>query len=187
MNRFARSTAAVALLLAPPLAARAAESGSPGVWLATVVDTAHVRPGATTTPIRVRLERLTSDERTADLVRVAREKGAAALRDALSGESVGRLEIDGRLGDPILYARRVEDAAGARLLVVADRSVSLREVFGNRRSADYPYTVVEIPLEGAATGAFYGAARLEPRRGGDIELDGLGILPERLMAVQPVG
>jgi hypothetical protein len=189
MSRISRFTAIVALLLAIGVAGAFAAVSLDRVYLATLVDTSHVLPHAQSVPIRVRLERLTADDRVADLVRVARDKGELALRRALETESVGRLEINGRLGDPISYARRIEDADGVHLLLISERSLSLREIFGNRRSVDYPFTVVEIDLapDGSGSGNFYGAARIRPRKDGDIELDGLSALPARLLAVKAVG
>ena len=191
MSHPLRRFAALASLLLPvPLAASEAPASAPQtVYLATVVDTSHVSPRGASMPIRVRLDRLTSDERVAELVGIAHEKGEPALRRALAGEALGRLEIDGRLGDPITYARRIEDADGAHLLLVALRSVSIREVFGSRRSVDYPFTVVQIDLDdaGHGGGAYYGVARVRPQKDGEIEVDGLGILPDRLLAVRAAG
>jgi hypothetical protein len=188
MKRFARFAAIVPLVLACGISGASAAGSLDRVYLATLVDTSHVLPHAQSVPIRVRLERLTADDRVGDLVRVARENGESALRRALETESVGRLEINGRLGDPIAYARRIEDADGVHLLLIAERSLSLREIFGNRRSVDYPFTVVEIDLaaDGSGSGNFYGAARIRPRKDGEIELDGLSPLPARLLAVKTV-
>ena len=182
--------AAAVLVLSGGVAAFAAAEPAAvdTVYLATVVDSSHVLPHSVSVPIRVRLDRLTADDRVAELVQVAQRQGESALQRSLQRESVGRLEINGRLGDPIAYARRIEDADGAHLLLIAERSISLREIFGNRRSVDYPFTVVEIDLapDGAGGGLFYGAARLRPRRDGEIELDGLSLMPARLLGVKAV-
>jgi hypothetical protein len=186
MKRVSRLTSIAVLLLAFGISGASAASAPDRIYLATLVDTSHVLPGAESIPIRVRLARLTADDRVADLASVAREKGALALRRALETESVGRLEINGHLGNPISYARRTEDASGVHLLLISERSLSLREIFGMRRSTDFPFTVVEIDLapDGSGTGNFYGAARIRPRKGGELELDGLSPLPARLMAVK---
>lgn len=193
MKRTSHLAAAVTLVLLGTAAGAAAApssgaSGSGSVYLATLVDSGHSLPRATSLPIRVRLDRFTADERVDDLVRLARRRGELALRRELQTESVGRLEIDGHLGVPIAYARRIEDADGAHLLLIAERSLSRRELFGQRTSARYPLIVVEIDLrpDGSGSGGFFAAARIFPRRDGEIELDGLNPLPARLMAVRTV-
>jgi hypothetical protein len=193
MNRIVRLTAlAVACFTVSAVAARA-ETGAPGtqggLYLATLVDTGHVLPRAESVPLRIRLDRLTSDDEADALAKVSASGRELSLRQAFFGRYLGRLEINGRLGDPIVYARRFEDERGSHLVVIAQRFIGLRERFANVRSTDYPFTVIELDFraDGRADGEMSLAARLRPEGGGRIGYQSLGFVPGRLLAVKRLG
>ena len=167
-----------------PFAETARQDDGGGVYLATLIDTSTVLRRQSTAPIQIRLDRLTTDAEVGALASAARQ-GPAAFREVFFTRAIGRIDIDGRLGDPIYYARRYSDERGEHMIVVAQRFVSAQEHFANRRSVDYPYTVLELDFDAdGAMGSYTFAARLEPRRDGTIVYKSLAFVPARLMAVR---
>ncbi len=190
MNRKLRFTAPLALLLllAAPLAARATSTKGT-IYLATLVDTVHVLPFAASVPIRIRLDRFTTDRQAEHLAAVARSKGEIALRTALGHEFLGNLEVNGRIADPIAYARTFHDAQGTHVLLIAQRPLSMREIFAGWPTADYPFTVLQLDLrsDGTGSGSLIAAARIRPRKSGEIELLDFNFIPSRLFQVKTLG
>ena len=167
-----------------PFAVTARQDDGGGVYLATLIDTSTVLRRQSTAPIQIRLDRMTTDAEVGALARAARQ-GPAAFREVFFTRAIGRVDIDGRLGDPIYYARRYSDGQGEHMIVVAQRFVSTEEHFANRRSVDYPYTVLELDFDAdGAMGSYTFAAQLEPRRDGTIVYKSLAFVPARLMAVR---
>jgi hypothetical protein len=189
MNTRTRTLVGVALALlasaVAPVFAKPHQTAAGGaVYHATLIDTSPVLRRSSTAPIRIRLDRLTTDFEVRALSNAAR-RGPAAFREVFFTRAIGRIDIDGRLGDPIYYARRYSDAKGEHLIVVAQRSIDAREHFANRRSVAYPYTVVELDLDAEGQmGSYTFAARLEPQRDGTIDYRSLAFVPGRLMAVR---
>jgi hypothetical protein len=140
-------------------------------------------------PVRIWIDRLTSDadaQRLADLVSA---RGPRALRPALEELEVGRLSIGDRYRMPISYARRFRDERGEHLILIAQRSISFREVFRHSRTKDYPYTAIQLDLDedGRGSGELIAAARFLPRPDGTVDLDTLQFVASRLMSVREVG
>jgi hypothetical protein len=155
-----------------------------GVYLATLHETTSILGRSITVPIRIRLDRLTTDAEVEALAGAAK-RGQAAFREVFFAQALGRIEIDGRLGDPIYYARRYSDQQGEHLIVVGQRFVSAADHFANRRSVRYPYSVVELDLDAEGTmGSYTFAARLEPQRDGTIDYRSFSFVPARLLAVR---
>ena len=182
------AVAAVTLALAPGLAVAGTTTrpNPPITYIATLVDSTHILPMADSVPITIRLDRYTTESEAAHLSDVAKVKNEQGLRQALGEDFVGQLQIDNHLSDPIAYARRVEDANGTHLMLIAQRPLTMREIFQGWPTVDYPFTVLELDLgpNGTGSGTMYLAARIRPRKNGKIELVGYDFLPSRLMAVK---
>ena len=146
-------------------------------------------PRQTTLPVKIWVDRLSSDAEAEHLGDVARAKGEIALQNALTEDSVGRIQIGDRLAVPIAFARRYSDGDGEHLLLIAQRRVAFGEIFRNTRSSDYPYTVFEIDLDptGHGGGDVLAAARIYAHRDGQVEIRNLDIVPTRLLGVSPLG
>jgi hypothetical protein len=179
---------ALALLVASVAAADQQTRGTATTYVATLVDSTHILPMAESVPITIRLERFTTGSEASHFSDVARARDETALRKALSEDFIGQLRIDNHLSDPIAYARRVDDQSGHHLMLIAQRPLSMREIFQGWPSVDYPFTVIELDLgpNGAGSGTIYLAARIRPHENGEIELVGYDFLPSRLMAVKKV-
>jgi len=178
---------AVCLALSAVAVARAA-SPPATTYIATLVDDHAIGLRTSSLPITIRLDRLTTGEEDEAVATAARSGKENVLRDALRRNFVGRIEINGRLGDPISYATRTVDQDGTHLLLIAPRALSPREIFRGWWSVDYPFVVVELDLrpDGTGSGHFYAATRIRTRKDGDIALTDLFFFPSRLMAVKTV-
>ncbi len=148
-----------------------------------------VWPRQTTVPVKIWVERLTSDAEAEHFAEVVRARGPIALEHALFEDSVGRLQIGDRLAIPIAFARRYSDAGGDHLLLIAQRRVAFQETFRNTRSSDYPYTVFEIDLDasGRGSGEVLAAARIYAHAGGEVEIRNLDVVAARLLGITPLG
>jgi len=190
MNQQLRSSLAAAMLGAVTLAgasfAATAVAEPPKQYLATVVDTSAAFPHLASVPIRVVLDRVSSDDEIARLGAAFESGRNGAIERELTRHFVGRLEIDGRMGDPIGFARRYHDAEGDHLILVARRDVSQREMFSFRRANDYPWVIVDIVFDaqGAGGGRMITAARLSSGNRRDLEVHQLQLLPARLLGVR---
>jgi hypothetical protein len=166
-----------------------AAHSEPTTYVATLVDTQNLLRFASTVPMKVRLERLTSDDEAAELSALGGHKRELELRQALYNQYVGRLEIDGRIGDPIVYARRYSDERGEHLVLIAERYIPIWEYFSHLRSVDYPFTVAQLDLapDGRAGGTIYLAAKVFANDAGELQYQGFDFLPDRLLGVRRLG
>lgn len=137
--------------------------------------------------IHVRIDRFTSDAETQKLAALVAKKGQDELRNVLGGGEIGTVRIGSRLAQPIAAAWKTQEGTNQHLVLVVPRNISIREVFGNRLSADYPYTIVELDLapDGHGEGDLLATARLKPGKKGGLEYQDLRPLPIRILNVQP--
>jgi hypothetical protein len=139
--------------------------------------------------IHVRIQRYTDPDETSRFAEILDKKGPDGLRSFLGGpeRQVGTVQIGGRLAQPIAAAWKTQTANGEHLVLVVPRDVSIREVFGNRMTTDYPYTIVELDVrpDGRGSGDLLATARLKPGKDGGLEYQDLRPLPIRILNVQP--
>jgi hypothetical protein len=137
--------------------------------------------------IHIQIDRYTSPQETQKLAALVARKGQDELRNVLGGQELGTVRIGSRLGQPIAAAWKTQNGPNEKLVLVVPRNVSIREVFGNRLSADYPYTIVELDLgpDGRGEGDLIATAKLKAGRDGNLEYQDLRRLPIRILNVQP--
>ena len=154
-------------------------------WLA---DPFSGMPRRGNVPVRIRIDRFTTDEEARRLADLVSARGPRALKPALAELEVGRLSIGDRYMMPISYARRIQDDRGEHLILIAQRSVSFREIFRSARTKDYPYTAIQLDLDagGHGSGELIAAAKFLPRQDGTVDLDTLQFIASRLMSVRTV-
>jgi hypothetical protein len=167
----------------------AASSDVKASYLGHLVDISRTFPRDSTRPVKVWIDRLTTDEEAAHLADLARTRGVDALEEALGEDSVGRVQMGERVADPVAYARRFVDADGEHLILIARRPIAFREFFRSARSVDYPFTVIQLDLdeEGRGSGEVLTAARFRLGKNGEIELENYDFIAARLLAVKPLG
>jgi len=138
--------------------------------------------------LRVNVQRFNDQADAHDLAALLKKKGQDEVRSRLGNRELGTVQFGDGLPLPVAAAWRSQSEKGDHLVLIVPRHLSIREVFGNRRSQDYPYTVVEIDVapDGRGTGEISGAARLKADKAGDLHYEDLVALPTRVLNVQPM-
>jgi len=128
----------------------------------------------------------TPAERNA-LLDVLRTKGPEKLLDALQKtKPVGTIKTPDSLGYDLHYASQTPTAEGGRRIVIAtDRPIGFWEVANNRRTLDYPFTVIqmEIGKNGEGKGTLSYATKVIPQ-GDTIVLENFATQPVMLTKVK---
>jgi hypothetical protein len=170
---------AAPLFLATPAAAQ--EFSRLEGWLAPSVS---YPVGATF--LTLRLTGATEERDLARYSALARQKGERALYNRLGKEDLGRLSLDGSLGRPIAIVQETRDEGLRRLLIVVERQLSNREIFGSTRSSRYPYLVVDATLDadGVGYGELHPAARLKVSPDGKISYTTFEPLPLKVLRLK---
>lgn len=136
--------------------------------------------------LTLRLTGATAESELASYSALARKKGERALYNRLGDEDLGRLSIDGSLGRPIAIVQETRDEGLRRLLIVVERQLSNREIFGSTRSSRYPYLVVDatVDADGVGVGELHPAARLEVSPDGKITYVAFEPLPLKVLQLK---
>jgi len=140
--------------------------------------------------LRVIVNEFTSAAETDRLVGVLKAKGHRALETAMSRLEVGRIQIGNELSYPIATAHRFEDEElqTRRLVLIVSRPISYGEIVNGGRSKDYPYTLIELALDGpgidsGGSGEMLAAAKIELRKDGRVNIENLEAQPRRILKV----
>lgn len=136
--------AALVLLLAP-LAASPQIEDTPARFTAAAVD---MNRGAAGT-LEFVVNRWSSDADRDRLMEVMFNKGPEKLLSALQDmPRMGYIRRPGSIGWDIRFARHmVAPDGGERIILVTDRRMGFREIAHRHRTADYPFTVIEMRLQ----------------------------------------
>ncbi len=118
-----------------------------------------------TSRIQITVNRWSTDAENEQLMSTMLNKGAGALLETLQDQrSVGTIQVDTNLGWDLRFARRVQDEdGGERVILATDRPMSFWESANRPRSADYPFTFIELHLKnGEGDGTLSLATRVIP-------------------------
>jgi len=171
-------TVALAFLVTGALAAQ--PSGDQ--FVGTIVN----MEGGGTAPVVIHIDHYSSDQEVANLKSVLAAKGPDGLRDALWDLEAGYIRVKGGLGYPVAAARSKPDAGGGRVIrLMIDRPLSFREEANSLRSADYPFSYVELHLDagGKGDGKFIAAAKVTLDVNNTVDIESLGVQPFKLLDV----
>ena len=140
-----------------------------------------------TRPFTLRITGRTSDSESAAFIDTLQGGGQDALLRQIDSKNLGRFSFTGSVGEP-LNAVFVESAGDDTLIrAVFRRWVGFGEIRRGLRSADYPFSYVEIridPETGRGEGTIFPAARVRYRGGNTIEIEDFGTFPGRLIGVR---
>jgi hypothetical protein len=138
------------LLVASAPALRAQTNGTPERFTAAAI---NVNRGAAGN-IEIQVKRWSSDAERETLLAILRDKGPDHLLDALRKmPTKGFFRAPGRLGWDIHFARRMPlPDGGERVILATDRRISFFEQTRQPRSIDYPFTIIELRLNGEGLG-----------------------------------
>jgi hypothetical protein len=129
---------------------RAQTIGGPERFTAAAVD---MNRGAAGT-VEILVQRWSSDAERNRLMSVMMTDGPDKLLDVLQDlPRKGSIRVPGRLGWDLHFARRVPGRdGGERVVLITDRRITFWEATNRPRSIDYPFTVVELRLNGDGEG-----------------------------------
>ena len=127
---------------------------------------------------------------SARLQAVLQQKGPFALEKAIGKLKVGSLQIGDAQSYPIATATVYENVElhTRRLVLLLSRPVSYGEFVRGGPSRDYPYTLVELALDGpgvddSGRGEMLALAKIELRPDGSVALENLEARPRRILHV----
>jgi hypothetical protein len=166
-------------------AAGAQTSGIPERFTATAVD----QNGRGTTPIEIVVTRWSTDSERDRLLTTLLDKGPEKLLEVLQDSPrVGYIRSATSTGWDLHYARRTPlPDRGERIVVATDRPLGFWEQANQLRTVDYPFTVVELRLngDGEGEGKLSRATKIiADKESGNIVLENYGLQPVMLQAVR---
>lgn len=147
---------------------------------------AYRMPRLISSAVTLRIDCFSSDDETEQISALLGKGKPNAAQSLLGERRVGTLQIGDALPEPVAGAWSFSDELGRHIVVLAARPISMREIFGNRRSSDYPYTVAQIDVEedGHGSGELSLAARLKVDETGHLEYNPLSVIPLRILGVR---
>jgi hypothetical protein len=100
------------------------------------------------------ITRWTPDAERDRLMQVFKEKGPNALLEALRDtRPVGFIKTPDSLAYDLHYARQMPgEDGGRRIVLLTDRPISFWEARNQPRSIDYPFTLIELQMDGKGEG-----------------------------------
>lgn len=106
------------------------------------------------TPLRITIDRWSSDNDRDRLLDVLLNKGADKLLDALqSAPRVGSIGTTTSLAWDLHFARQTPgEDGGTNIILGTDRPIAFSEQWNGSRTLDYPFTVIELHLNGDGAG-----------------------------------
>jgi hypothetical protein len=118
----------------------------------------------------IRVERLMEESRRARVADALKYSGYGNFLNALRGlPPIGAIELQGRSVE-IRYAHEQQEAAGRRLVLIADRPLLFLSGDREKPRQGFELTMVELHIdpEGGVTGRMLGAARVKPSPDGPV-------------------
>jgi hypothetical protein len=141
-------------------------------------------------PLRITINRWSSDEVRDKLVNTLMTQGADKLLDALQdAPSVGTIGTSTSLAWDLHFARQTPGEDGGTTVVLGtDRPISFSEQWNSSRTLDYPFTVIELHLDknGEGEGTLSFATKVIPdAKNRTVVLENWGTQRVRLTQVKP--
>jgi len=149
-HRISAAAAAAAVAAAIAVVAHAQTMGAPEHYVASAVDMNRGKSGN----IEIAVDKWSTNAQRDKLMSVMMTKGPDKLLDALQDmPRMGYLRAPGNLGWDIHFARKVPlPDGGERVVLITDRRIGFWEAANQPRSIDYPFTVIELRLNGDGEG-----------------------------------
>ncbi len=143
-------TIVLAILPVWALTGRAQTMGQPERFVATAVNMDRGTSGT----VEIVVSRWSSERDQNKLITTALEKGPDKLLDTLQHmPRVGYIRTPDSIGWDLHYAHHVPlPDGGERVVIATDRRIGFWEAAHQPRSIDYPFTVIEMHLNGEGEG-----------------------------------
>ena len=148
-----------------------------------------IGPSGELGPVEIVINRFSTTVEKNRFMDAFAERGPAGLQEALQqAPSIGRLAAPGDQGFDLRYAAETRGDKGDRHVIIAsDHGMPFLEVADRPRSADYPFTVLQLQLDkngqGRGLASAYSNITLDKHQG-SIVLENLGDQPVMLANVQ---
>ena len=172
--------AAAVLCASLPLAAQ--DQPKQETYAVTVFGTAGVTAGKSVTGT-VMVNGYTSDAEVSELAGILKAKGQDALVSAMDKlKEKGRIALTGTVGNQVQVIRERPGPKGRRIILVANRQMSLPELWNSGRSTSYKFSIIvlDVNAEGKGDGLVYYAVKLKFNKDGQLELEHYGQAPGRI-------
>lgn len=108
--------------------------------------------------IDIWIDQFTSDEEVNASATLLKEKGMEALRRSVERKEVGRISIGSNPSIPIAIARSLPDGNNRIIRLFIARNVTFFEVRSSTRLNDYPFSLIELRVDGKGNGEGVGIA-----------------------------
>jgi hypothetical protein len=124
------------------------------VFTATAVTPGGPRSSAEVTPVELTITGWSSQADRQRLIETVRQKGADAMLDVLRElEPVGSIKVPGNLAYDLRYAHQAQlPEGGRRIFLATDRPMTHWEIANRPRVSQYPFTFIELRLDGEGQG-----------------------------------
>jgi hypothetical protein len=134
------------------------------------------------------IKRVTSDEELRSSLSILKSKGQDGFQKAIEKQDLGYFALDGRIGQTLKFVTETETESGTKIVAVFERWLQPFELRYGTRSADYPFTYIELfyDNDGKGSGMAIGAARIkvDKKTPNLIEFENFGAFPLQLIGVQ---
>jgi hypothetical protein len=176
------------LPLAIGLPARAdAQTALPLKYNATAINMGDARANAGR--VFIEIERWSTPDERKNLLNVLAQKGPENLLDTLQrAKKTGYVKLPNTLAWDLRYAFESPLPEGGRRVVLAtDRPIGMQEARSNRRTMDYPFTLIEIRFDrnGVGTGKMSVYTKIDMSKDKQtLQLENYDIEPVRLTEVR---
>jgi hypothetical protein len=170
-----------------------AQSGSDKLPLrltAIAIGTGGALTAGGATQVDIAVTRWSTAGETERLLTTLKEKGPEALLEGVrDAKSVGTIRTPGNLAYDLRYASQepLEDGM-RRIVLITDRPMSMWEAVNRPRTADYPFTLIELRLNrnNEGEGKLNLATRIDiSRTGRTVQLENYDTQPINLNQVRP--
>jgi hypothetical protein len=120
---------------------------------AFAVNMSNIGTGGTAT-VLMEIDRWTTDQQQEELRTALLEQGSDKLLRALQKQpKVGFIRLPNTVGYDLHYARQVAlPDGGRRISIATDRPIRFWEARNQPRSIDYPFTLIELRIDGSGKG-----------------------------------
>jgi hypothetical protein len=156
-------------------------------FTAFAINMGDSRRPTSTSHVKITIDRWSTAEERRRLVSAFSENGPDGfLKELQKIKPLGRISTPDSIGYDLKYAHQIPlPTGGRRILIATDRPLSYWEAANRPRSADYPYTVVEMRLD--ANGKGQGKMTLVTKVnafGDTIELENYDLAPVQLSEIR---
>lgn len=145
---------ALGIIAGGRLVAQTGQPSLPASFTAFAVSPGGARSSAVASQVEITIDRWSMAAESQRLMTVLKDKGPEKLVDALRDvKSVGTIRTPGNLAYDLrfAYSEPGEDG-GQRILLATDRPISFWEAVNRPRVNDYPFTFIELRLNGRGEG-----------------------------------